>query len=125
MLNQYIGLNVKWLLVIQNAAALSCQCKNVSSDVHLTGIFLCWQSLVPEPKCLFCLPQLHPEDYLFVYLFHLTQLLFFVPIPFLNSIRKKNKKSKKTQSYAVRFKNLFIKFGILKPLLVQCCHGNH
>lgn len=58
------------------------QYNNVRLHIHSTGIFLCWQSLLLEPRSLFRFPQLCPEGSLHLALlcsFHCSSPLSLSP----------------------------------------------
>lgn len=53
--------NPVWPVAPTGVALRHLQYNNVRLHIHSTGIFLCWQSLLLEPRSLFRFPQLCPE----------------------------------------------------------------
>lgn len=100
-------------LVTQTGVALRrLKCNNVCLHIHSTGISLCWQSLLPEPRSLFRFPQLCPEGSLHLSL--LCSFYFSSPL-FLSSSKDstvrvsngKQERKRHTETYTVRFRNPF------------------
>lgn len=77
----------------------------VRLHIYSTGIFLCWQSLLLEPRSLFRFPQLRPEGSL-----HLALLCSIHCSPPLCSLSVRvgvGKRLCQIESFAVGFRNPF------------------